>query len=95
MKKDASRFSPKGVLFHRTFFTALSLGSIIFSTLFCIQRKRCNSVLYNFVYDPRPSKRGSACFIPSKIIGRGEFSQYYFDFIMRQAPGRHQARKAR
>ena len=22
MKKDASRFSPKGVLFHRTFFTA-------------------------------------------------------------------------
>ena len=24
MKKDASRFSPKGVLFHRTFFTAPS-----------------------------------------------------------------------
>lgn len=30
MKKDASRFSPKGVLFHRTFFTApLSLLSIL------------------------------------------------------------------
>ena len=34
MKKDASRFSPKGVLFHRTFFTApFSYFSLAFGKL--------------------------------------------------------------
>ena len=40
MKKDASRFSPKGVLFHRTFFTAPLVIDISNSYDICPERSQ-------------------------------------------------------
>ena len=45
MKKDASRFSPKGVLFHRTFFTAPSYAEWWRSSKFITSLHDCPSDL--------------------------------------------------